>query len=71
MTQNNPTLEDALKQLEAIVQQLESGDGSLDEALALFEEGQKLVRFCQSDLDVKDQRMQQILEDDSLAPFDR
>jgi len=60
-------LEESLRKLEAIVQQLESGDGTLDEALALFEEGQKLVRFCQQDLEAKELRIQQILEDGSLS----
>ncbi len=68
---NDLSLEEALQKLEAIVQQLESGEGSLDEALALFEEGQTLVRFCQQDLDAKELRVQQILDDESLAPFDR
>lgn len=35
--------EDALHRLEEIVKSLEEGDVSLDEALKLFEEGQKLL----------------------------
>lgn len=63
------TLEDALRQLDDIVTALESGDGSLDEALALFEKGQTLVKFCQANLDEKNLRVQKILDDDSLAPL--
>lgn len=65
------SLEDALHQLDEIVRQLESGDQSLDEAMALFEKGQQLVARCQQDLDAKELRIQQILGDNSLAPFDR
>ncbi len=43
--------ESALKSLEDIVVQLEGGDLPLDRALALFEEGVKISRFCSSKLD--------------------
>jgi len=42
--------EEALKKLEEIVDGLESGDTPLDESLAQYEEGVKLVRFCQKKL---------------------
>ena len=63
------TLEEALRELNTIVQQLEDGDSTLDESLELFERGQALVRRCQADLEAKDLRIQQILDDDSLAPL--
>lgn len=65
------SLEDALQQLDDLVRQLERGNGSLDEALALFEQGQQLVALCQTDLDQKELRIQQILDNGSLAPFNR
>lgn len=71
MNLDNLSLEDALRQLDAIVRQLESGEGSLEDSVALFEQGQALVRRCQQDLDAKEQRIQQILADDSLAPLNR
>ena len=43
--------EEALKKLEDIVEKLESGDYPLDESLAKYEEGVKLVRFCQKKLE--------------------
>ena len=43
--------EDALKKLEKIVDQLESGDVPLEDSLARYEEGVKLVRHCQKKLD--------------------
>jgi exodeoxyribonuclease VII small subunit len=42
--------EEALKKLERIVQELESGKLSLDESLKKYEEGVKLSRFCHQTL---------------------
>jgi exodeoxyribonuclease VII small subunit len=38
--------EEALKQLERIVQRLEQGDVPLDESIAMYEEGIKLSKTC-------------------------
>jgi len=38
--------EDALKRLEGIVRDLESGEIEIERALSLFEEGTKLVKIC-------------------------
>lgn len=40
------SFEEALARLEEISGQLETGDLSLDDALAVFEEGISLVKFC-------------------------
>ena len=39
------TFEQALEQLEAVLQKLERNDCPLDEAMSLFQEGMKLVQF--------------------------
>ena len=44
------TFEDALKQLEEIVEKMESGELSLDENLKQFEKGSALTKFCQEKL---------------------
>jgi exodeoxyribonuclease VII small subunit len=41
-----PVFEEALKRLEAIVQQLERGDVPLERSIELYEEGIKLSRAC-------------------------
>ena len=43
--------EEAVAQLEAIVEELESGDLSLDKAMKRFEEGVKLSKTCSDTLD--------------------
>ncbi len=45
------TYEKAIKRLEEIVEQLDSGKLSLDESLKLFEESTALTAFCNSSLE--------------------
>jgi exodeoxyribonuclease VII small subunit len=45
------TFEDARRELEGIVAKLESGQASLEEAVALWERGEQLYRTCVSKLD--------------------
>jgi exodeoxyribonuclease VII small subunit len=45
------TFEQAQAELEKIVQRLEQGEASLDEALALWERGEQLYAFCRERLD--------------------
>jgi exodeoxyribonuclease VII small subunit len=40
------SFEEALKRLEAIVHQLESGDASLEDSIKLYTEGQQLKALC-------------------------
>ena len=49
--------EDSMARLEEIVSLLERGDAPLDQAMALFEEGAKLLRECTRQLDEAEQRV--------------
>ncbi|OCG16145.1 exodeoxyribonuclease VII small subunit [Gilliamella sp. wkB292] len=62
-----PSFEQTLKQLEAIVSQLENGDLPLDEALNEFEKGVKLARTGQKQLQQAEQRIQILLSENSDA----
>ena len=42
--------EDALGELESLIEQLETGDQSLEESLVQFERGMALSKFCQQAL---------------------
>lgn len=46
----DPSFEDALKRLESVVETMESDELPLEQLLARFEEGTKLVRVCQARL---------------------
>jgi exodeoxyribonuclease VII small subunit len=68
------TFEEAFERLEQAVAAMDGGDLSLDEALAHFEEGMKLARYCERLLDDAELRVQQLLADGAgsllLAPFE-
>lgn len=49
--QKMPSFEDALAELEAIVNRLESGDISLDDAIAAYARGTELKQQCQKRLE--------------------
>jgi exodeoxyribonuclease VII small subunit len=53
--------EQAYTELQTIVGELESEGLSLDEALALFERGQELIRYCTNLLDQTELKVQRIL----------
>ncbi|MBZ5538244.1 MAG: exodeoxyribonuclease VII small subunit [Acidobacteriia bacterium] len=58
----NQDFESAIKRLEEIVAQLESGDLQLEKSLELFEEGIKLSRFCHTKLDEAERKVEILLK---------
>lgn len=60
-----PSFEKAMKQLEEIVQELETGDLPLEKAIKKFEEGVLLSKFCSETLDETEKRIQILLQDSS------
>lgn len=59
--------EDALRDLEGIVEKLETGDLSLEEALGAFEEGVTLVRLLDEKLTVVEKRIEVLTRDQGGA----
>jgi exodeoxyribonuclease VII small subunit len=59
------SFEEALRELEGIVNRLEQGDLPLEEALTLFEDGVKLSRYCHTKLDEAQKRVEVLLKDES------
>lgn len=57
------TFEESLKQLEQIVQELETGDLPLEKALKKFEEGVQLSKFCLAKLDETEKKITILLRD--------
>ncbi|HEX6491301.1 MAG TPA: exodeoxyribonuclease VII small subunit [Gaiellaceae bacterium] len=55
---SEPTFEAAQRELEQIVQRLESGESGLDEAIELWERGEELYRFCVERLDAAQGRIE-------------
>ena len=57
---DEPTFEGAQRELDAIVERLESGQASLDEAIQLWERGEELYRFCLAKLDTAQGRIEEL-----------
>ncbi|MDH3441523.1 MAG: exodeoxyribonuclease VII small subunit [Gammaproteobacteria bacterium] len=70
----NFNLEKSLADLEALVEELESGDLPLDKAMKKFEEGIKLTRGCQAALKDAEQKVEILMKtaggDETLTAFD-
>ena len=71
-TDKLPDFEQALAELESLVEKLESGELALEDALSDFKRGVELTRQCQAVLDRAQQSVEKLLnpEDESTAvPF--
>jgi len=55
------SFEDSYARLEQVIQQLQAGNLSLDESVALYEEGMQLARHCGRKLDDSQLRVTQLL----------
>ena len=55
------SFEKKLTRLEEIVQKMESGEMSLDDSLKLFEEGVKLSKDCNSELNQAEQKVKKLV----------
>ncbi|WP_407929320.1 exodeoxyribonuclease VII small subunit [Alicyclobacillus fructus] len=65
------TFEQAMRRLEEIVRQLESGDLPLDASIRAYEESMRLVKFCREQLDKAEfqlEKLGQELGEDSVTP---
>jgi exodeoxyribonuclease VII small subunit len=67
MAQKDPThnkkFESALEDLEQVVEQLESGELSLEDALAAFERGVGLVKYCNEKLNEVEKKIELLVKD--------
>ncbi|MEJ2514598.1 MAG: exodeoxyribonuclease VII small subunit [Gammaproteobacteria bacterium] len=69
----SPAFEESLAQLEALVEELESGDLPLEKALAAFERGVTLTRQCQAALQAAEQKVEMLVSEDGdekAVPFE-
>lgn len=69
MSESSDTLsfEASFSDLETIVRQLESGDLTLEESVALYERGRQLAAHCQRLLDGAELRLTQIGDGDNIG----
>ena len=67
------TFEQAMSRLEEIVIALEKGDAPLEDSLALFQEGSKLIGTCSKALDQAQQQLKLLVQGEDgpeLVDFD-
>ena len=72
-SKENAGFEQALSELETLIEQLESGELSLDQSLKQFKRGVELTRHCQGILDQAQQVVEQLIDPDdesSATPFE-
>ena len=73
-TKQPPSFEDALERLESIVESMESGEVPLAELLAKFEEGNTLLKVCESRLKEAELKIEQLKKQKdgstALSPFE-
>lgn len=73
-TEDTPSFETSLKELEKIVSQLEAGDTPLETQLKAFEKGVAISRDCLKQLEAIEQKVELLMQNPegelTTAPFD-
>ena len=59
-----PSFEEAVDQLEQIIEGIESGDVGLEESLVHYEKGMKLINHCRIILDTAEKKIAELTPDD-------
>ncbi len=54
------TFEEAQRELEQILERLERGEAGLEEAIALWERGERLYRLCMDKLDAAQGKIEEL-----------
>lgn len=63
------TIEESLKELDGIVEKLESREISLEESFAMYQKGMELLKQCSGKIDKVEKKMLKINEDGELSEF--
>lgn len=63
------SVEESFAELDRLVQQMESGNTSLEESFQLYAKGMQLLKNCNEKIDLVEKKMLQISEDGKLIEF--
>lgn len=63
------TIEESIKELDLIVQRLESREISLEDSFVMYQKGMELLRQCSGKIDAVEKKMLKINEDGGLSEF--
>lgn len=73
MAEKTVDFEKSLERLETIVEEMESGELSLEQMIKHFEEGSKLVTLCSGKLNEVEQKIEKLVKKDgglTAEPFE-
>ena len=65
------TIEESIKELDLIVQRLESREISLEDSFVMYQKGMELLRQCSGKIDTVEKKMLKINEVGGLSEFFR
>ena len=71
MAEKKVSFEQAMDRLEELVRRLERGDAPLEEALADFEEGTRLIKQCSAQLERAEQKVSRLLAGPDGEPVEK
>lgn len=63
------TIEESLKELDGIVERLESRGISLEDSFSIYQKGMELLRQCSSKIDTVEKKMLKINENGEFSEF--
>lgn len=63
------SMEEAFSALDTIVEQLESGEASLEDAFLMYQKGMELLKECSSKIDTVEKKMLKLNENGELSEF--
>ena len=63
------TIEESMKELDAIVAKLESREISLEDSFALYQKGMELLKECSKKIDTVEKKMLKMNENGELSEF--
>jgi len=64
------TFEEALKKLESLVKEMESGNLNLDDSVEKYQEGMKLAKYCSEELKHAEGVIVKLMKQGELVDFD-
>ncbi len=64
------TVEEGFEKIEEILRKMESRDIPLEESFGLYEEGMKLLKFCNERISRVEKKVMKLDEDGQLKPLD-
>ena len=67
--QEEMTLDQVFKELDALAEKLEDSATSLEDSLRFYKKGMELLKYCNEKLDTVEKKMLQMDEDGTLREF--